>query len=194
MSFTFGFEIEGKGQTLGLMKQVHGATLIEKDSHVCDREADGVFTSKARDEVFVFTADCLPVLFASSQKVAAVHAGWRGTKKGIINAMLRKFPFDPSLKVILGPCLKSCCFEVRDDFIREFSEERGDISPYLETRNGRRFFDLPGFALQIDLKDVPRSQIDLTYHRCTFCSEPTLPSFRRTKGTDPRIRAWVKRS
>lgn len=189
---TFGFEIEAKGLTPGLMKQVHGAALVEKDGELRDREADGVYTQKNGEEVFVFTADCLPVLFAGREGVAAVHAGWRGTKLGIIGAMLARFQLDNSLKIVLGPCLKSCCFEVKEDFVKEFELARGEIKPFLSRRDGKQFFDLVGFVLARDLKNIPRTQIDLNFNRCTFCSEPKLPSYRRNKGTDPRIRAWIR--
>ena len=99
MAISFGFEIEKKGATPGQMKQVHGKTLIEYESGSLEREADGIYTSKTNEEVFVFTADCLPVLFGSSTHVGAVHAGWRGTKKGIIEGMLSQFQRDSSLMV-----------------------------------------------------------------------------------------------
>jgi YfiH family protein len=193
LNFSFGFSIEPKGATPGLMKQVHSATLIEKNENASDREADGVFSEK-EGEVFVFTADCLPVLFKGQKKIAAVHAGWRGTKLGIVKAMLSHFASESNLEVILGPCLKQCCFEVKTDFIQEFESARGSISEFLEQRKDKWFFDLVGFVIKRELTGLSSKQINLAHSRCTFCSSPTLPSYRRNKGTDPRIRAWIKRS
>lgn len=174
------------------MKQVHGNTIIERDDSNREREADGVFTRSLDTEVFVFTADCLPVLFASDNMVAAVHSGWRGTKKGIVRAMLAKYGADTPRTIILGPCLKSCCFEVKEDFVQEFSAERGDISGFLISRDGKQYFDLVSFVLERELAEFPKAKVDLSHNRCTLCSEPLLPSYRRNKGTDPRIRAFIK--
>ena len=38
----------------------------------------------------VVTADCVPVLIAGPEGIAAVHAGWRGIAGGIIAATLER--------------------------------------------------------------------------------------------------------
>jgi len=188
---SFGFEVERKGQTVGLIHQVHGATIVEAGEGPAV-DADGVFTEKSGKTIFIFTADCLPVLFVSDRKVAAIHAGWRGAKLGIVRKTLELFAKDGLLpKVILGPCLRNCCFEVKTDFIEEVSAERGDLSPFLEDRAGKKYFDLVSFVRDRELSGLSPELIDITQARCTYCSKPTLPSYRRNRATDPRIKAWI---
>ena len=64
------------------------------------------------------TADCVPILLWDGVRgaVAAVHAGWRGTAKGIaarcVELMMREYDSDPAaLQVAIGPCIGPCCFE-----------------------------------------------------------------------------------
>jgi YfiH family protein len=67
----------------------------------------------------VSTADCLPILIHDPVRraVAAVHAGWRGTAKGIaaraIAAMRAAYGTDSAdCRAAIGPGIRRCCFEV----------------------------------------------------------------------------------
>ena len=81
-------------------------------------ERDGLYTNEPGVALVCFTADCTPILLHDPVRhaVAAVHAGWRGTAKGIVarcvEAMTRDFGTDPAdLEVAIGPCIGPCCFE-----------------------------------------------------------------------------------
>src|SRR6185295_963783 len=70
------------------LKQVHGDDILfvthdtAKDRTI---EADGLTTQTDGVLLGIATADCVPVLLVAPQQrvVAALHAGWRGTLKGI---------------------------------------------------------------------------------------------------------------
>src|SRR5690349_5943646 len=70
-------------------KQVHGARVAlvvdgTLPARVAETEADVVATAVPGAVVGVFTADCVPILIADGDgRVAAAHAGWRGTVKGV---------------------------------------------------------------------------------------------------------------
>lgn len=81
-------------------------------------ERDGICTNETGVALVCFAADCTPILFHDPVRhaVAAVHAGWRGTAKGIaarcVELMMRQYGTDPAaLQVAIGPCIGPCCFE-----------------------------------------------------------------------------------
>ena len=113
-------------------KQVHGNG-VEK---VLDREqkifpkCDGLLTQLPGILLGIFTADCVPIfLFDKKNKaVGLLHAGWRGAVQEISlegSTILREsFGSEPShLKVVLGPHIQECCFEVGLDIVDQFPQE-----------------------------------------------------------------------
>ncbi|MBQ2453787.1 MAG: laccase domain-containing protein, partial [Lachnospiraceae bacterium] len=48
--------------------------------------------------------------------VAAVHAGWRGTAKGIVMKAVGEMDCDPAaIRAWIGPSIGLCCYEVGDE-------------------------------------------------------------------------------
>lgn len=197
-SIRWGFAVETKGETLPLFTQVHGNQLIEIKSpeahRATPRPADGGFSFEPAVEISVFTADCFPLLFFTRTAIAAVHSGWRGSLAGIPAQAVRKLGLEvQDYELVMGPALLACCFEVKEDFVAEFTAKGRNIEPYLERRNGKWYCHHDRFILEEDLKAFPPTKIHRHSSRCTFCSQPALPSYRRNKATDPRLRSWITR-
>lgn len=78
-------------------------------------ELDGTFSTRADTICAVMTADCLPLLLTNraGDQVAAIHAGWRGMSKGIIENAVALFDC-PASEIIAwaGPCIGPTKFEV----------------------------------------------------------------------------------
>jgi YfiH family protein len=117
------------------LHQVHSADIVvlnESAMEDPDKElgpADGVIVTKPGLFAAVRTADCMPVVAAipSVEKVILIHMGWRGAQQRILEKGLRKFQrvtgFElEEMVVSLGPCIRSCCYEVGDDVRRAFQE------------------------------------------------------------------------
>lgn len=200
----YGFQSEPKGLSAPLYKQVHGNQIIEVTNSNLDslyrmpQEADGALTYLTGTTLSVFTADCLPLLFYTddpSGPIATVHCGWRGALHNIAQA-IRDYCSKHSnqMNVILGPCLGPCCFEVRQDFIDAFRGQGTDIHRYLIPREDKLFFHLSEFVIKEQLTFIEPARIKTDELRCTYCSIPKLPSFRRNKSTDPRIRGWISKT
>ena len=74
----------------------------------------------------VLTADCVPILIADKRNtiVAAIHSGWKGAYKGIIEKVikfLKKKGYEPeNLIAAIGPCISQKNYEVKDDFKKKF--------------------------------------------------------------------------
>src|SRR6266508_595637 len=78
-----GRALEGRGRLL-LLKQVHGmaVTVAPWEGRP---EADAAVADGPRLLLGIETADCLPILIVDPhrRRVAAAHAGWRGTARGV---------------------------------------------------------------------------------------------------------------
>jgi purine-nucleoside/S-methyl-5'-thioadenosine phosphorylase / adenosine deaminase len=90
--------------------------------------ADIILTDDPTVAVAVQVADCVPVLIADWRTgvVAAVHAGWRGTAKRVVQVAVRAlgetFRSRPSdLSAALGPAIGPCCYEVGPELLDVFA-------------------------------------------------------------------------
>lgn len=195
----FGVEVEPKGKSPAWFRQVHGTTVLNldgKNAQANPPEADAGFTRDADKAIYVFTADCVPVLLYTLDPegpVAAIHCGWRGALAGIVAQTLRAWSVPPhEARAVLGPSIGLCCFEVKEDLIEAFTQKNRPITRYIVRRGERWFCDLPRFVVEQEWKSDPLD-VDWSLHRCTVCSQPQLPSYRRQGSTDPQLKSWIRR-
>ena len=122
----FGTRIpSSEGDDASSCRQVHGTSVVEtvQGTFAGNRpEADGGWTACPGLAVGVWTADCVPVLISDErgEYVAAVHAGWRGTVRGILPEAIRKLRKASGQDIsgffaVIGPSIKSCCYPVGED-------------------------------------------------------------------------------
>lgn len=109
------------GVRLACSPQVHGATVLEHAGEwagwLRGEAGDGHFTVARGLAMAVTVADCTPVFLAHpSGAVAILHAGWRGTGAGIVDAALARFSRRgmraAELSAHLGPAICGQCYEV----------------------------------------------------------------------------------
>lgn len=207
-----------------ICKQVHSASVIEWQSGQVTNtvEADGVFT-RSRQPIAVITADCLPILIAGGDLVAAIHGGWKGLQRGIIGNAVQRFIDEgisaDQLRVAIGPSIKPCCYEVSETFIAQFQADQGQlwedsqapwsieqptplqaphITPPHARQAGSAWFDLSGYGLLLlQAAGVKREQIEVS-DVCTYCTSPTFASYRRRTHhlEEPKtlIYSWIART
>lgn len=106
------------GAPVAYMSQVHGAAV----ALVCDAseapEADAIVTAAPGLALAVAVADCVPVLAhdRTSGAVAAIHAGRRGVRAGVIGAAIAALraaaPGDAVIEASIGPAICGDCYEV----------------------------------------------------------------------------------
>jgi polyphenol oxidase len=173
------------------MKQVHGDSLIEvKDTNIKEAGvADGMVTRAQNTFLGVLTADCVPMLFlAREQKiVAVVHAGWRGTLKGIagktVKFFLENYGVLPSeLEVALGPSIEACCYEIGEDVAQPLIQRWAELATSsIENRDKKSYLDLRNLNQAILHRvGIPQSQI-FRVGPCTSCAKDEFFSYRREK-------------
>ncbi|MBY0505781.1 MAG: peptidoglycan editing factor PgeF [Bryobacteraceae bacterium] len=162
--------------------QVHGSRVVTASEPGSQGDADALVTATPGLYLSVRTADCLPLLMADvrQRRVAAVHAGWRGTVAGIPLAAVQAMGSRPEdVWVAIGPGIGRCCFEVGEEVAREFG------------RDGRQCIDLFEVNQQklIDF-GVPAGQI-AAHAPCTKCTPGAFHSFRRDQAAAGRMHAAI---
>ena len=107
------------------LKQVHGHHVVEATPAHLNQVADASFTDQLNQICVILTADCLSLLVCTrgGEKVAAIHAGWRGLAAGVIESTLQALQWPATeLVVWLGPAISMKHYEigeeVRDIFLK----------------------------------------------------------------------------
>lgn len=114
------------GTSPGWLDQVHGNVVADFDAADPGRQrvpptADAAVTSRPGRVCVVMTADCLPILLADrhGRAVGAVHGGWRGLARGVIEsavaALRERGAPAAALLAWLGPAIGPSAYEVGPD-------------------------------------------------------------------------------
>ena len=199
-------KLNAEALPLYTLKQVHGDDIltVHQDSHAHARpEADGLMSRESGVLLGIATADCVPVLMVAPGHglIAALHAGWRGTLKGISQRAVKmlndRWQVNPeSVWVALGPAISPCCYEVGRDVGEALHERWRTDSAWQPHREGDKgFLDLRAInRAQCEGIGVPASQIQLV-GPCTFCASPDFASYRREgaeAGRQLSVIGWQK--
>src|SRR5215468_6338608 len=106
------------GQPAAFLKQVHGAEVVRATAGGCVGKADALLTDTPGLPVAVFSADCVPLLIVDPDgpRLAAVHAGWRGTARAVaraaVLALVEAGGRPERFLAAVGPSIGPCCYEV----------------------------------------------------------------------------------
>lgn len=143
--------------------------------------ADAVITQRADVMIGVRTADCVPILLAttSGQWVGAIHSGWRGTKKRLLSRTLEQLiaqgVMPKELVIWIGPRISGRNYEVSPELAEEFEQEFSEFSGFRD----KRMIDLGLINQHLALSfQVPNEQIHLS-PLCTVENSQLFPSYRR---------------
>ena len=153
------------------------------------KKGDAIVTDSKNLWVGVLTADCYSIFVIAKKMVAAVHAGWRGTLKGITFKTIKYIQtFSEVEKVIIGPGICRNCYEVGYDVFKLFPK----------TVQSKVFTDKADGKFLLDLKEANMIQIrsagikvveDLNF--CTVCNNDRFYSYRK-EATDKRILSAIR--
>ncbi|MDX1644854.1 MAG: polyphenol oxidase family protein, partial [Thermoanaerobaculia bacterium] len=94
--------------------QVHSDRVVEATPGVAG-EGDALVSRASDLALAVATADCVPVLLAGPDAIAAIHAGWRGLVADVIARTLERLPNAGRLSAWIGPAIGACCYEVSSE-------------------------------------------------------------------------------
>lgn len=148
-------------------------------------QADAMVTTQPGLVLGILTADCQPVLFADTDAgvIGAAHAGWRGTRDGVLeatlDAMVALGAARSRITAVIGPTISQAAYEVGPEFVYAFTEDDPEAARFFASGNGdRALFDLPGYTLA-RLRAAGVGQAEWTRH-CTYSDPARFYSYRRT--------------
>ncbi len=203
-SLTYSSEEDRKqlAENTGLMsknlvvpKQVHGNKVQFCKISGELANTDAIISNSENVVLSIQVADCIPlfILEKNSNMFGLVHAGWRGTAKGIVSKTINEINkygrSQKDIMALIGPSIKQCCFEIGPEVADEFSND------YLvQGSDDRSFLDLQGVVknqlMNAGIKD--ENIIDLD--ECTCCQPDKYYSYRRDGNRAGRMIAicgWV---
>ncbi|MCH7867128.1 MAG: polyphenol oxidase family protein [Myxococcales bacterium] len=171
--------------------QVHGADVIQVDteSRFVESEADVIVCSRPATSVAVVTADCIPILACgeSGGGVAAIHAGWRGLAKGVVEAGIEALRGNAAtgerIYAVIGPHIGRCCYEVDEPVLDAMAARFGaDVVSRASsaTRPGHARLSLAALAeASLHRAGVGAGCYERLADSCTACETDRFHSFRR---------------
>lgn len=179
------------------LQQVHGTAVVTADDLIPGLPGDSPCADacvvRGCGVAVVLTADCLPLLLAGPDGVAAVHAGWRGLADGVIEAAVRALGAAPGgIHAWLGPAIGQRAFEVGPEVRAAFV----DVDPagagcFIAGRGDRWYADLYALArLRLTALGVHAVSGG---DRCTFEDAAQFHSFRRDGARSGRMATLVWR-
>jgi polyphenol oxidase len=177
------------------LTQVHGTRVLDHPGASSSPEADASVAFEPAQVCAILTADCLPVLLCdrSGTKIAAVHAGWRGLRAGIIEAAVERLMIDPkNIMAWLGPAISVKHYEVGAEVFDSFKADEHAIG-FVKTGTDKWHCDLYALArwrlkhLGLDTAAIYGGDY------CTY-ADPRFYSYRRS-GLTGRMATliWLER-
>jgi len=165
--------------------------------------ADGLIGNKCNQNLWIYTADCMPIFFADkrTRNVAALHCGRKGLEKKIIKNLVKIFDkFGTSrddLLVAIGPAISKEHYLVDQLTLKEFyrkAENKKIKLNLTKTEKDLYFSDSNHFKEQnlnqLDLKrsayrqllseNIPSLNIDIS-NLCTYKLKNEFNSWRKSK-------------
>ena len=195
------------------VKQVHGnrvltpgainSAISQENLEQKFPDADGIMSDDDTQALWVASADCNPVLIGDVKtgKVAAIHAGWRGTSQKIVPEAIALFQADGSnledLRIAMGAAITGEVYQVTETVAAEVGktisdqEEKAEVlhalfemdnSPLLEDEQaGRVKLDVRRVnVIQLEQLGISPEQIAIAPY-CTYQQPEYWFSYRRTK-------------
>jgi YfiH family protein len=180
------------------LEQVHGNRTLIINCKSKLKEFDGstkgdaLFTDRKDIYLRISVADCLPIYVHDKQNhvIGLIHSGWRGTLMGIaanaIRTASRELGLTPgSCTALLGPSIKTCCYEVSKNVAILFPKD------LIQERQESQFLDLAqANQVQLNSSGIDARNI-FTVRHCTCCSPELYYSYRRTGRRDERMHALM---
>jgi YfiH family protein len=171
-------------------KETRGLKCMEDGIENCD----ALLTDLKGVMIAVVTADCIPILLYDKEKkvIAAVHAGWKGTKNKIVyktvQMMIKTYNSNPK-NIIAGiaPSIGSCCYEVGEDVAKHFFS----YPQSMQKKSDKYMLDLP-YLNKIQLKEAGLIYKNIEMSNvCTSCNVKDYFSYRKEKGCSGRFMSMI---
>ncbi len=181
-------------KTLALPRLCHGYGIQEifAAPEASLENIDSIYTRDGGRILAVTLGDCLGVLIADPEThcIAAVHAGWRGSRDNILGRTLEKLfhsghCLPKSTFVALSPCLSTWMLEISEDIAQTLPQ------PHVQRKENRFYFDLQGCnRSQAGAAGVSVNHITAV-EACTRTDAERFFSYRRDGAASGRMAAVI---
>jgi YfiH family protein len=136
-------------ERLVIVRQVHGNAAVEAERVRDDTEGDALHCASTRWALAVLVADCVPILLVdeATPRIAVVHAGWRGLRRGVVGTTLAAFDHPSTVHAFVGPSISYEGYQVGPDVAEQFVDVPDALYPDV------------GDRLRLDLRRVAVHQL-----------------------------------
>jgi purine-nucleoside/S-methyl-5'-thioadenosine phosphorylase / adenosine deaminase len=194
--------VEPAAPPVAALRQLHSARVVSVDVGGSAGDGDALMTARPGLALSVITADCVPVLIAlkasdGGDRIAAVHAGWRGIVAGVVPAALAVLrgttttapsaDETPSVAWI-GPSIGACCYEVGPDVAEAVVAASGAEVAHPGPA-GKPHLDV-ALAAELQLRRAGIADVR-RLGPCTRCHPELLWSYRREGAKAGRNIAYI---
>ncbi len=143
-------------------------------------ESDAMITNLPNIPLFAVSADCTLVFLYDfvNRAIAAIHSGWRGTKKQIVSKtvqrMEKEFNTIPgNLAAWVSPCISAKNYEVGEEVASQFDDK------YIVKQDNSLYMDIAFCNIDMLINSgVKLENIDYS-DVCSFAEKDLLHSYRR---------------
>ena len=143
-------------------------------------KADAIITNQKKLPIAILTADCVPILIYDDalKIIAAIHAGWRGAYKGIINNvikfMIKKGSKIKNIHAAIGPSISQKNYNVKKDFLKKFLKKNKKNKVFFKKRKNLIYFNLPKYVksqlISNKISNIDHINIDTYDYKNNFFS------------------------
>ena len=166
-------KINKSAKSIFLLHQIHSNKFVfidDKYKLKIKPKVDAIITNQINLPIAVLTADCVPILICDNKKrmIAAIHAGWKGSYKGIISkvisCMIKKGCKLKNITAAIGPSISVKNYEVQEGFKKKFIKKDKKNQKFFKIINNKLYFDLTKYVysllLQNKIKNIDTLKID----------------------------------
>jgi YfiH family protein len=155
-------KIKHSAKDIFLLNQIHSNKFIyidKKYQFKSKPKVDAVITNQTNLPIAILTADCAPILIFDHQKkiIAAIHAGWKGAYKGIVDKVIKfiikKGSKPQNITAVIGPCISIDNYEVQNDFKNKFLRKDKKNKIFFKSKYKKLYFDLSKYVKSVLLKN-----------------------------------------
>ena len=143
-------------------------------------KADAIITNQKKLPIAILTADCVPILVYddTSKIIAAIHAGWKGAYKGIIDNvirfMIKKGSKIKNIHAAIGPSISQKNYNVKKDFLKRFLKKNKKNKVFFKKRKNLIYFNLPKYVksqlISNKISNIDHINIDTYDYKNNFFS------------------------
>ncbi len=165
---------------IAFQKQIHSDIITVVNEAGLIGASDAMVTAERGIGLAISTADCTPIFIYDKRNyiIAAVHSGWKGTTKKILektlNLLSKEFNSGADdLIVYVGPSISQKNYEVGKEVALQFDPK------YLLYDNSKIYLDVANPNLDMIYNfGIPENQVEQSL-LCSFEEKDLLHSYRR---------------